>query len=162
MRNCLLRCVLPPNNDSRDGATSSYFVVFGMWMHTYCDNEVVTHAAKAGFEFVGQMPNWLKPIRILVSAPNKMIAKIGEISNPPSGGIRRRNGRNTGSVNVAIIAVAGLYWPGDIQLRIIRTMIAKVNKFTDNERSLTTVVVAITENSALELRINKISKIARY
>jgi hypothetical protein len=90
------------------------------------------------------------------------MTNIGEISNPPIGGIRRRTGRNTGSVNVVIIAVAGLYWPGDIQLRMIRTIIANMNKLMDNMSNLTAAVMAIIEMGALLPMIRSINSMATY
>ena len=55
-----------------------------------------------------QIPIGFRPCTTIEAAKSMIIAKIGEISRPPIGGINRRKGRKTGSVSVAMMAVAGL------------------------------------------------------
>lgn len=60
------------------------------------------------FQLRVQIPIGFRPCTTIEAAKSMIIAKIGEISRPPIGGINRRKGRNTGSVSVAMMAVAGL------------------------------------------------------
>ena len=98
----------------------------------------------------------------LVSMPNAIMTNIGEISNPPIGGIIRRTGPRMGSVKVVMIAVAGLCWPGEIQLIMILTIIANINRFKDKRTSFTKAVVAINEKLALDPTMRRTSKILMY
>ena len=53
------------------------------------------------------------------------MAKIGDISRPPMGGIMRLNGRKTGSAIIEATAATGLYVFGITQLRMMRIRMAK-------------------------------------
>ena len=55
-----------------------------------------------------QIGSIFAPLRKMAIADNRIMANKGDRSSPPKGGTILRNGRNTGSVSVSMIAVAGL------------------------------------------------------
>ena len=67
-----------------------------------------------------------------------------------------------GSVSVVMIAVAGLYWPGETQLNMMRMNIANINRFNDSNKSLTIAVIAMVEKLALAPTIKSINKSPKY
>ena len=83
-------------------------IVFCTWLNAQRQHVVVAVAPRKRVNRCGYRPNGLNPLTTMVAASSRIMARIGERSNPPIGGRSRRKGRNTGSVSVVIIAVAGL------------------------------------------------------
>ena len=98
----------------------------------------------------------------MFSAISKIIANNGDRSSPPIEGMNRCSGRNTGSVNVVIIAVAGLYVPGDIHDRMIRIRIANTNRRIVIMTRSISAVRAMGGIDAVTPLISKITRIVRY
>ena len=84
------------------------FVVFCAWHDADGEDKVVPLPLGAGCELAGQIGNGLIPAITMVKAMIRMIAKIGEMSRPPIGGMIRRNGARIRSVIVCISAMPGL------------------------------------------------------
>ena len=77
---------------------SRYLVATRARYDAYGDNKVIAAPLGSMPELFYMTANGRNPETIRVSAPSRMIAKIGERSKPPSCGMMRWNGRITGSV----------------------------------------------------------------
>lgn len=77
-------------------------------LHTYGYGKPIADPSHTGFRGRHPRTRYKSPMNSLTRAPSAISANIGEISNPPIGGIRRRKGRSSGSVSEYTIATAGL------------------------------------------------------
>ena len=84
------------------------FVAFRAGHDSDGEDEIIPLFQCAGRESTCQIGNGFIPAITMVNAMIRMIAKIGEMSRPPIGGMMRRNGARMRSVIVCISAMPGL------------------------------------------------------
>ena len=89
-------------------ADAENFVATRPRLNPDSQNQVVATPTGGTISDITQIGIGLSVAMKIPLACNAMIAKIGEISSPPTVGIRFRKGRITGSTSIAMKAVAGL------------------------------------------------------
>lgn len=87
---------------------ADYFVATGARLDADLENEGIAIPAGSVVVLAIQTGNGRNVPAKIATACKAMIANIGEMSKPPMGRIRLRNGLNTGSTSIAMKAVAGL------------------------------------------------------